>query len=109
MPAPLAAFAAGLAALLERGASGAETVERGGALPTGCCRATTGFPLRAITSHDSHPQRRYRNVPIVVLDDGEGLVQPAARRLAAFGYTDVALLDGGVTGRAADGASCSAT
>ena len=33
MPAPPAAFAAGLAALLERGASEAEIVERGGALP----------------------------------------------------------------------------
>ncbi len=39
-----------------------------------------------------------REVPIVVLDDGEGLAAPAARRLQALGYTQVALLAGGLEG-----------
>ncbi|MET0334877.1 MAG: rhodanese-like domain-containing protein, partial [Rhizobacter sp.] len=37
-----------------------------------------------------------RNVPVVVYDDGEGLAEPAARRLQALGYDDVAVLDGGL-------------
>lgn len=39
-----------------------------------------------------------RDTPIVVYDDGEGLAVPAAQRLAALGYTDVALLEGGLAG-----------
>ncbi len=39
-----------------------------------------------------------REVPIVVMDDGEGLAEPAARRLIALGYTNVSLLDGGLDG-----------
>lgn len=39
-----------------------------------------------------------RDTPIVVYDDGEGLAAPAATRLRALGYTDVSLLDGGLTG-----------
>ncbi|MEC5397410.1 rhodanese homology domain-containing protein [Uliginosibacterium sp. H1] len=45
-----------------------------------------------------------RDVPIVVMDDGdggdgvEGLAEAAARRLIALGYTDVALLEGGLAG-----------
>ncbi|HTJ95634.1 MAG TPA: rhodanese-related sulfurtransferase [Pararobbsia sp.] len=39
-----------------------------------------------------------RSVPIVVLDAGEGLAQRAALKLTALGYTDVALLDGGLEG-----------
>src|SRR4051794_5057378 len=35
-------------------------------------------------------------VPIVVLDAGEGLAQRAAQRLSELGYTNVALLDGGL-------------
>jgi rhodanese-related sulfurtransferase len=43
-------------------------------------------------------------VPIVVLDDGEGLAERAARRLDELGYTDVTLLEGGLRGwRAAGG------
>jgi rhodanese-related sulfurtransferase len=37
-------------------------------------------------------------VPIVVLDAGEGLAEKAARRLLSLGYTNVALLDGGLDG-----------
>ena len=45
-----------------------------------------------------------RDVAIVVLDGGEGLAAPAAARLRQLGYTDVALLHGGVDGwRAAGG------
>ncbi|TCF97356.1 sulfurtransferase, partial [Paraburkholderia strydomiana] len=39
-----------------------------------------------------------RDVPIVVLDDGEGLANRAAERLAGLGYTRVALLEGGLQG-----------
>lgn len=35
---------------------------------------------------------------IVVYDDGEGLAEPAARRLQDLGYTDVSLLAGGLQG-----------
>jgi rhodanese-related sulfurtransferase len=37
-----------------------------------------------------------RSAPIVVCDDGEGLAERAAARLIAGGYTDVAVLEGGV-------------
>ncbi|MDQ8024294.1 MAG: rhodanese-related sulfurtransferase [Moraxellaceae bacterium] len=39
-----------------------------------------------------------RDVPIVVMDEGSGedLAESAARRLIALGYTDVALLEGGL-------------
>jgi rhodanese-related sulfurtransferase len=43
-------------------------------------------------------------VPVVVFDDGEGLAEPAARRLQALGYTDVSLLEGGLAGWRASGA-----
>ncbi|WP_321943757.1 rhodanese-related sulfurtransferase [Paraburkholderia tropica] len=39
-----------------------------------------------------------RNVPIILLDDGEGFAERAAQRLDALGYTDVALLEGGLRG-----------
>jgi len=39
-----------------------------------------------------------RTTPVVLYDDGEGLVQPAAQQLAALGYTDVKLLAGGLGG-----------
>jgi len=51
----------------------------------------------------------WRRIPrlgtaLVVYDNGEGLAEPAARTLQALGYTDVALLDGGLQGwRAAGG------
>src|ERR1700759_4283565 len=37
-----------------------------------------------------------KTVPIVLYDDGEGLVGPAAERLAALGYTNVSALGGGL-------------
>src|SRR6476469_9098368 len=39
-----------------------------------------------------------KDVPIVVYDAGEGLVPQAADRLAALGYTNIRLLDGGLEG-----------
>lgn len=39
-----------------------------------------------------------REVPVVVYDDGEGLAERAAARLAALGYRDVTLLEGGLQG-----------
>jgi rhodanese-related sulfurtransferase len=39
-----------------------------------------------------------RNTPIVVYDNGEGLAAPAAAKLQQLGYTDVALLQGGLQG-----------
>ncbi|WP_252090910.1 rhodanese-related sulfurtransferase [Pseudomonas sp. MWU13-3659] len=39
-----------------------------------------------------------RDTPITVYDDGEGLAPVAAQRLQALGYTDVALLEGGLAG-----------
>jgi rhodanese-related sulfurtransferase len=45
-----------------------------------------------------------RDTPVVVYDNGEGLAEPTARTLQRLGYTDVALLDGGLAGwRAAGG------
>lgn len=38
------------------------------------------------------------NTNIVVYDNGEGLAEPAARRLQALGYQQVSLLDGGLQG-----------
>jgi rhodanese-related sulfurtransferase len=39
-----------------------------------------------------------RGVPIVLLDDGEGFAERAAEKLDALGYTNVALLAGGLAG-----------
>ena len=39
-----------------------------------------------------------KSVPIVLLDDGEGLAQRAARRFEELGYTDIALFQGGLKG-----------
>jgi rhodanese-related sulfurtransferase len=44
-----------------------------------------------------------RDVPIVTFDAGEGLAERAAVRLAALGYTDVAVFDGGLDGWKAAG------
>ena len=44
-----------------------------------------------------------KDVPIVTLDDGEGLAQLAAERLSKLGYLDVAVFKGGVTGWKAAG------
>ena len=42
-------------------------------------------------------------VPIVLLDDNDGVAEKAATRLAALGYADVAIMDGGAPGWAAAG------
>ena len=39
-----------------------------------------------------------RTTAIVVYDNGEGLAEPAAHLLRQLGYTDVALLEGGLQG-----------
>jgi rhodanese-related sulfurtransferase len=39
-----------------------------------------------------------RSVRVVWCDDGEGLAEPAAMRMAELGYSDVSLLEGGVAG-----------
>lgn len=36
-----------------------------------------------------------KSVPIVLLDDGDGVADKAARRLTGLGYTDIAILKGG--------------
>jgi len=37
-----------------------------------------------------------KSAPVVVYDNGEGLVESGARRIAALGYQDVRILDGGL-------------
>ncbi len=37
-----------------------------------------------------------RDVPLVIYDNGEGVAAASARKLQSLGYTDVALLDGGL-------------
>ncbi len=44
-----------------------------------------------------------RDTRLVLCDGGEGLAETAARRLAGFGYSNVAVLDGGTEGWAAAG------
>jgi len=44
-----------------------------------------------------------RDVPIVVYDDGEGVATASARKLQSLGYTDVALLAGGLSAWREDG------
>jgi rhodanese-related sulfurtransferase len=41
-----------------------------------------------------------RGAPIVVYDDGEGYAARALQRILALGYTDVSILDGGLSGYA---------
>lgn len=43
------------------------------------------------------------DTPITVYDDGEGLAERAAAKLKEFGYTDIALLAGGLAGWRRDG------
>lgn len=51
-----------------------------------------------------YPRIPRLDTPVTVYDDGEGLAQRAVERLAQLGYTDVALLEGGLQGwRAAGG------
>lgn len=55
------------------------------------------FPLGRIEI-DAYAKLPRRDVPIVLLDDGEGHALPAAQRLQTLGYTDVSLLAGGLDG-----------
>nr|WP_229265160.1 rhodanese-related sulfurtransferase [Duganella sp. 1224] len=55
------------------------------------------FPYGRIEA-DAYTRLPRRDVPIVVLDDGEGLALPSALKLHQLGYTNVALLEGGVSG-----------
>ena len=43
------------------------------------------------------------DTPLVLYDDGEGLVAPAGRTLRSLGYTQVSQLDGGLAGWSRDG------
>jgi rhodanese-related sulfurtransferase len=52
---------------------------------------------------DAYTRLPRRDVPIVLLDGGEGLAVSAATRLRQLGYTDVSLLTGGVDGWQAAG------
>lgn len=45
---------------------------------------------------DAYAKLPRRSVPIVTIDDGEGLAQAAAQRLLDIGYTDVSVFQGGV-------------
>jgi rhodanese-related sulfurtransferase len=62
----------------------------------------TGHPLFAANmaadriAFEAETRLPRKDVPVVVYDAGEGLVAPAADRLAALGYTDVRELDGGL-------------
>ena len=62
----------------------------------------TGHPLFAANMAESRialeaaARLPRKDVPIVLYDDGEGLVAPAAERLEALGYTKVCALEGGL-------------
>lgn len=64
----------------------------------------TGHPLFAANmaagriALEAEARMPRKDVPIVLYDDGEGLVAMAADRLKALGYTDVRLLEGGLQG-----------
>jgi rhodanese-related sulfurtransferase len=61
-----------------------------------------GHPLLAVNAPYSHLELVIghlvprRSCPIVLLDDGDGVAEKAARRLAALGYEAVHVLEGGV-------------
>ena len=64
----------------------------------------TGHPLFAANmaadriALEAETRLPRKDVPIVIYDDGEGLVGGAAERLKALGYTNVRQLDGGLQG-----------
>src|SRR5438309_9690328 len=64
----------------------------------------TGHPLFAANmaadriTLEAEPRLPRKDVPIVLYDDGEGLVPQAADRLKALGYTKVRQLDGALQG-----------
>ena len=63
----------------------------------------TGHPLFAANlpasriAIEAEARLPRRDVPVVLYDDGEGLVDAAARELAALGYTNVRALAGGLS------------
>jgi len=63
---------------------------------------SANLPLSRIEA-DAWRRLPRRTVRIVVFDAGEGLAEPAAAKLRALGYSDVSLLEGGLTGWAAAG------
>lgn len=64
----------------------------------------TGHPLFAANmaadriTLEAEARLPRKDVPIVLYDDGEGLVPVAAERLAALGYSNIRQLDGGLQG-----------
>ena len=52
------------------------------------------LPLSRI-EFDAYGKLPRKNVPIVTLDDGEGLADLAAQRLIALGYSDVSVFENG--------------
>ena len=64
----------------------------------------TGHPLFAANmaadriALEAEARLPRKDVPIVLYDDGEGLVAVAADRLKALGYSNVRQLDGGLQG-----------
>ena len=72
-------------------------------------RFATAHPLFAANlAHDridleAEARLPRKDVPIVLYDNGEGLVAEAAARLAALGYADVTGLEGGLSGWRAAG------
>jgi rhodanese-related sulfurtransferase len=64
----------------------------------------TGHPLFAANmaadriTLEAEARLPRKDVPVVLYDDGEGLVPQAADRLGALGYTNVRQLDGGLQG-----------
>lgn len=60
------------------------------------------LPMSQI-EQDAYTKLPRRDVPIVTLDDGEGLAELAAKKLVNLGYTNVTMLAGGVSGWRLDG------
>lgn len=52
---------------------------------------------------DAYGKLPKKDVPIVVLDDGEGFAELSAQRFIKLGYTDVSIFEGGVQGWKAAG------
>jgi rhodanese-related sulfurtransferase len=68
-----------------------------------------GHPFFAVSCPYSVLEKRApqlvprRSAPVVVFDDGDGVAERAAERLAAIGYSDVTVLEGGTPAWAAAG------
>ena len=52
---------------------------------------------------DAYGKMPKKNIPIVILDDGEGFAELSAQRFINLGYTDVSIFEGGVKGWKAAG------